>query len=41
MAAFYLGRKGDRDEAVRTVKTIIEKYPQDKEAEMLHKEISR
>ena len=25
--AFYLNQKGDRDEAVRTLKAIIEKYP--------------
>jgi Flp pilus assembly protein TadD len=39
--AFYLNQKGDRDEAIRTLKTIIEKYPQYKDAEMLLKEISR
>jgi len=38
--AFYLNQKGDRDEAIRTLKTIIEKYPQYKDAEMLFKEIS-
>ncbi len=37
--AFYLNQKGDRDEAVRTLKAIIEKYPGYKDAEMLLKEI--
>jgi tetratricopeptide (TPR) repeat protein len=39
--AFYLIQKGDRDEAVRTLKAIIEKYPGYKDAEMLLKEISK
>ncbi len=39
--AFYLNQKGDRDEAVRTLKTILEKYPEYKDAEMLLKEISK
>ena len=39
--AFYLNQKGDRDEAVRTLKAILEKYPGYKDAEMLLKEISR
>jgi len=39
--AFYLDQKGDRDEAVRTLKKIIEKYPGYKDAEMLLKEISK
>jgi tetratricopeptide (TPR) repeat protein len=38
--AFYLNQKGDRDEAIRTLKAIIEKYPGYKDAEMLLKEIS-
>ena len=39
--AFYLNQKGDRDEAIRTLKAIIEKYPGYKDAEMLLKEISK
>jgi tetratricopeptide (TPR) repeat protein len=39
--AFYLNQKGDRDEAVRTLKAILEKYPQYKDAEMLFEEISK
>jgi thioredoxin-like negative regulator of GroEL len=39
--AFYLNQKGDRDEAIRTLKAILEKYPQYKDAEMLLKEISK
>jgi tetratricopeptide (TPR) repeat protein len=39
--AFYLNQKGDRDEAVRTLQTIIEKYPGYKDARMLLEEISR
>jgi tetratricopeptide (TPR) repeat protein len=39
--AFYLNQKGDRDEAVRILKGLVEKYPQHKDAEMLLKEISR
>ena len=38
--AFYLNQKGDRDEAVRTLKAIIEKYPGYKDAGMLLEEIS-
>jgi tetratricopeptide (TPR) repeat protein len=37
--AFYLNQKGDKDEAVRTLKGIIEKYPQYKDAGMLLKDI--
>jgi tetratricopeptide (TPR) repeat protein len=37
--AFYLNQKGDRDEAVRTLKAILEKYPGYKDAEMLLKEV--
>ena len=39
--AFYLNQKGDRDEAVRTLKALLEKYPGYKDAEMLLKEIAR
>jgi tetratricopeptide (TPR) repeat protein len=39
--AFYLNQKGDRDEAVNTLKAIIEKHPQYKDAEMLLKEITK
>jgi tetratricopeptide (TPR) repeat protein len=38
--AFYLNQKGDRDEAIRTLQVIIEKYPGYKDAEMLLREIS-
>ena len=38
--AFYLNQKGDRAEAVRTLKEIVRKYPGFKDAEMLLKEIS-
>jgi tetratricopeptide (TPR) repeat protein len=33
--AFYLNQKGDRNEAVKTLQALIEKYPGYKEAEML------
>jgi tetratricopeptide (TPR) repeat protein len=39
--AFYQNRKGDKDEAVKTLKAILEKYPGYRDAEMLLKEISR
>jgi Flp pilus assembly protein TadD len=39
--AFYLDQKGDRDEAVRTLKAILEKYPQYKDAELLLKKLSK
>jgi tetratricopeptide (TPR) repeat protein len=39
--AFYLNQKGDRDEAVRMLKKLTEKYPEYKDAEMLLKEISK
>ena len=39
--AFYLNQKGDRDEAVRTLKAILEKYPGYKDAEMLLREITK
>ena len=38
--AFYLNQKGDRDEAVRTLKAILEKYPGSRDAEMLLQRIS-
>ncbi len=38
--AFYLNQKGDRDEAVRTLKEIVTKYPGFKDAEMLLQKIS-
>jgi tetratricopeptide (TPR) repeat protein len=38
--AFYLNQKGDRDEAARTLKAILEKYPGYKDAEMLLREIT-
>jgi tetratricopeptide (TPR) repeat protein len=37
--AFYLNQKGDRNEAVRTLQALIEKYPGYKEAEMFLGEI--
>ncbi|HEY3278719.1 MAG TPA: tetratricopeptide repeat protein [Syntrophorhabdaceae bacterium] len=39
--AFYLNQKGDRDEAARLLKAIIEKYPGYRDAEMLLGEISK
>jgi tetratricopeptide (TPR) repeat protein len=39
--AFYLDQKGDTDEAVKTLKAIIEKYPGYQDAQMLLGEISR
>jgi len=39
--AFYLNQKGDRNEAVKTLQALIEKYPGYKEAEMLLGEISK
>ena len=39
--AFYLNQKGERDEAVRTLQGVLEKYPQFKDAERLLKDISR
>lgn len=38
--AFYLNRKGDRDEAIMTLKEIVKKHPEFKDAEMLLQEIS-
>jgi Flp pilus assembly protein TadD len=39
--AFYLDQKGQRAEAVRILKGLLEKYPQYKDAERLLDEISR
>jgi len=39
--AFYLNQKGDRDEAIRTLQAIIEKYPGYRDAEALLKNISK
>jgi len=39
--AFYLSKKGNREEAIRTLKAIVEKYPGYRDAEMLLKDISR
>jgi tetratricopeptide (TPR) repeat protein len=39
--AFYLNQKGDRDAAVKTLKTLLATHPQYKDAEMLLKEISK
>jgi len=39
--AFYLNQKGDRDEAVKILNGIMEKFPNYKDAEMLLKKISR
>jgi tetratricopeptide (TPR) repeat protein len=39
--AFYLNRKGDRDEATRILRKFLEKYPGQKDIEILLKEISR
>jgi len=38
--AFYLNQKGDKDEAIRTLQAIIEKYPGYKDAGMLLRDIS-
>jgi Flp pilus assembly protein TadD len=39
--AFYLDQKGERAEAVRILKGLVEKYPGYKDAEMLLKEIAK
>ena len=39
--AFYLNQKGDRNEAIRTLRALIEKYPGYKDAEMLLGELSK
>jgi tetratricopeptide (TPR) repeat protein len=39
--AFYLNQKGDKAEAEKTLKGILEKYPQYKDADMLLKEIAK
>jgi tetratricopeptide (TPR) repeat protein len=38
--AYYLNQRGDRDEAVMTLKEIVNKYPGFKDAERLLQEIS-
>jgi tetratricopeptide (TPR) repeat protein len=38
--AYYMNQKGDKDEAVRMLKALIEKYPGYRDAEMLLREIS-
>jgi len=38
--AVYLNQKGDRDEAIRTLQAIIEKYPGYRDAGILLDEIS-
>jgi tetratricopeptide (TPR) repeat protein len=37
--AFYLNRQGDKDAAAKTLKELLEKYPQYKDAEKLLKEL--
>jgi len=39
--AFYLNQKGDTDAAVRTLKGIIQKHPEYRDAQMLLQEISK
>jgi len=39
--AFYLYHQGDKDAAVNTLEARLAKYPQQKDAEMLHKEIEK
>jgi len=39
--AFYLDQKGERDEAVGTLKGLLQKHPRYKDAEMLLKEITK
>ena len=39
--AFYLNQKGEKAEAVKTLREILEKYPQYKDAEMLLGELSK
>jgi predicted Zn-dependent protease len=39
--AFYLNQEGNRGEAVRILKELTEKYPQQKDAETLLKELSK
>ncbi|MEJ2033539.1 MAG: hypothetical protein P8Y63_10970, partial [Deltaproteobacteria bacterium] len=38
--AFYLNQRGERDEAVRALQTIVAQHPGYKDAEMLLQEIS-
>ena len=39
--AFYLNQKGDKDEAIRTLKEIVKKYPGFRDAEILLEEMSK
>jgi hypothetical protein len=39
--AFYLNQKGEKSEAIRILKPIVEKYPNYKDAGMLLKEIAK
>jgi tetratricopeptide (TPR) repeat protein len=39
--AFYLNQKGEKAEAIRILKPIVEKYPKYKDAEMLLKDIGK
>ena len=39
--AFYLNQKADKDEAVSTLKTIFEKHPTYRDAQMLLQRISK
>jgi hypothetical protein len=39
--AFYLNQKGEKDEAVRILKEVVEKHPQLKDARILLEEVSR
>ena len=39
--AFYINQEGDRSEAVRILKALLEKYPGYKDAEMLLRELER
>lgn len=38
--AFYLNQKGDRDESIRTLKAILERYPGYRDAEMLLRQMA-
>ncbi len=39
--AFYLNKKGDRDEAIKRLRETVEKYPGYKDARMLLEEIMK
>jgi tetratricopeptide (TPR) repeat protein len=39
--AFYLNQKGDKDEAVKTLETLLAKYPGYRDAESLLRELSK